>query len=92
MIIQSQLGSGFNQYVFLPSDPDELVDQLKLIVSEQVGGNDNPVLNEQQLIELLINYYKTNALPVIIEILFQFLLKSIRLWNKEFILRIRVFT
>ena len=27
----SQLGSGFNQYVFLPSDPDELVDQLKLL-------------------------------------------------------------
>ena len=43
----SQLGSGFNQYVFLPSDPDELVDQLKLIVLEKVGGNDNPMLNEQ---------------------------------------------
>ena len=27
----SQLGSGFNQYVFLPWDPDELVDQLKLL-------------------------------------------------------------
>ena len=39
----SQLGSGFNQYVFLPSDPDELVDQLKLIVLEKVGGNDNPM-------------------------------------------------
>ena len=44
---QSQLGSGFNQYIFLPSDPDELVDQLKLIVSGKLGGNDNPVLNEQ---------------------------------------------
>ena len=43
----SQLGSGFNQYVFLPSDPDELVDQLKLIVLEKVGGNDNPMFNEQ---------------------------------------------
>ena len=43
----SQLGSGFNQYVFLPSDPDELVDQLKLFVLEKVGGNDNPMLNEQ---------------------------------------------
>ena len=29
---QSQIGSGLYQYVFLPSDPDELVDQLKLIV------------------------------------------------------------
>ena len=43
----SQLGSEFNQYVFLPSDPDELVDQLKLLYFERVGGNDNPMLNEQ---------------------------------------------
>ena len=40
----SQLGSGFNQNVFLPSDPDELVDQLKLLYFEKVGGNDNPML------------------------------------------------
>ena len=43
----SQLGSGFNQYVFVPSDPDELVDQLKLLYFEKVGGNDNPMLCEQ---------------------------------------------
>ena len=43
----SQLGSGFNQYVFPPSDPDELVDQLKLLYFEKVGGNDNPMLSEQ---------------------------------------------
>ena len=43
----SQLGSGFNQYVFLPSDPDELVNQLKLLYFEKVGGNDNPMLSEQ---------------------------------------------
>ena len=43
----SQLGSGFNQYVFLPSDPDELVDQLKLLYFEKVRGNDNPMLSEQ---------------------------------------------
>ena len=36
-----------NQYVFLPSDPDELVDQLKLLYFENLGGNDNPQLNEQ---------------------------------------------
>ena len=42
----SQPGSGLN-FVFLPSDPDELVDQLKLIVLEKVGGNDNPMLSEQ---------------------------------------------
>ena len=33
--------------VFLPSDPDELVDQLKLLCFEKVGGSDNPQLNEQ---------------------------------------------
>ena len=55
----SQLGSGLNQYtrasspskssicIFLPSDPDELVDQLKLLYFEKVGGNDNPMLSEQ---------------------------------------------
>ena len=42
----SQIGSGLN-FVFLPSDPDELVDQLKLLYFEKVGGNDNPILSEQ---------------------------------------------
>ena len=28
--------------IFLPSDPDEVVDQLKSIVLEKIGGNDNP--------------------------------------------------
>ena len=54
-----QLGSGLpsyarsnsqsyaNQYVFLPSDPDELVDQLKLLWFEKLGGNDSFPLNEQ---------------------------------------------
>ena len=45
--IYQQSGSGLNQYVFLPSDPDELVDQLKLLYFEKVGGNDNPMLSEQ---------------------------------------------
>ena len=49
----SQLGSGLNgeqytnQYLFLPSDPDELVDQLKLLYFEKLGGNDSFLLNEQ---------------------------------------------
>ena len=45
-LFQPHLGSGLN-FVFLPSDPDELVDQLKLLFFEKVGGNDNPMLNEQ---------------------------------------------
>ena len=52
----SQLGSGLNFTpgrskslicVFLPSDPDELVDQLKLFYFGKVRGNDNPMLSEQ---------------------------------------------
>ena len=34
-------------YNFLPSDLNELVDQLKLIVLEKVGGNDKTMLSEQ---------------------------------------------
>ena len=45
-MLQPQIGSGLN-FIFLPSDPDELVDQLKLLYFEKVGGNDNPMLNEQ---------------------------------------------
>ena len=45
-MLQPQIGSGLN-FVFLPSDPDELVDQLKLLYFEKVGGNDNPMLSEQ---------------------------------------------
>ena len=62
-------------YVFLPSDPDELVDQLKLIYFEKIGGNDNPMLNEQivatvdKLLNMnvlqKINIKTCKALPVI---------------------------
>ena len=45
-VLQPQIGSGLN-FIFFPSDPDELVDQLKLLYFEKVGGNDNPMLSEQ---------------------------------------------
>ena len=47
-----------NQYVFLPSDPDELVDQLKLLHLEKLGGNDNPQLNEQiiAIVDKILEY------------------------------------
>ena len=46
------------QYIFLPSDPDELVDKLKLLYFEKVGGNDNPQLNEEiiAIIDKLLEY------------------------------------
>ena len=47
-----------NQYVFLPSDPDELVDQLKLLYFEKLGGNDSFLLNEQivAIVDKLLEY------------------------------------
>ena len=47
-----------NQYVFVPSDPDELVDQLKLVYFEKLGGNDNPQLNKQiiAIVDKLLEY------------------------------------
>ena len=47
-----------NQYVFLPSDPDELVDQLKLLYFENFGGNDSFLLNEQiiAIVDKLLEY------------------------------------
>ena len=56
------MGSGLNgetsQIIFLPSDPDELVDQLKLLYFEKIGGNDNPQLNEQiiAIVDKLLEY------------------------------------
>ena len=51
-------GSYTNQYVFLPSDPDELVEQLKLLYFEKLGGNVNPQLNEQiiAIVDKLLEY------------------------------------
>ena len=45
-MLQPQIGSGLN-FIFLPSDPNELVDQLKLLYFKKVRGNDNPMLSEQ---------------------------------------------
>ena len=64
---QGFTGSGLNgetsrsstqQYIFLPSDPDDLVDQLKLLCFEKVGGNDSFLINEQiiAIIDKLLEY------------------------------------
>ena len=57
-LFQPQLESGFNQYIFLPSDPNQLVDQLKLLYFEKVGGIDNPMLSEQviAIVDKLLEY------------------------------------
>ena len=50
--------SSTQQYIFLPSDPDELVDQLKLLYFEKVGGNDSFLINEQiiAIVDKLLEY------------------------------------
>ena len=66
-IDNNQVGSGLNgeatrsytnQYVFLPSDPDELVDQIKLLYFEKLGGSDSFLLNEQivAIVDKLLEY------------------------------------
>ena len=55
---RSSTRSSTQQYIFLPSDPDELVDQLKLLYFEKVGGNDSVLINEQiiAIIDKLLEY------------------------------------
>ena len=55
---QGSTRSYAQQYIFLPSDPDELVDQLKLLYFEKVGGNDSFLINEQiiAIIDKLLEY------------------------------------
>ena len=55
---RSSTRSSTQQYIFLPSDPDELVDQLKLLYFEKNGGNDSFLINEQiiAIIDKLLEY------------------------------------
>ena len=79
-------------YVFLPSDPDELVDQLKLLYFGKVGENDNPMLSEQiiAIADKLLQYQciTTNQHQNLISTF----LKRISLWIKHLEIRIRFIT
>ena len=91
-LFQPQLGSGIKFVFFLPSDPDELVDQIKLIVLEKVGGNDNPMLSEQiiAIADKLLQYQciSTNQHQNLISTF----TKKDQLWIKNFILGSRFIT
>ena len=56
--LRSYARSSTQQYIFLPSDPDELVDKLKLLYFEKVGGNDSFLINEEiiAIIDKLLEY------------------------------------
>ena len=55
---RSSTHSPAQQYIFLPSDPDELKDKLKLLYFEKVGGNDSFLINEEiiAIIDKLLEY------------------------------------
>ena len=83
-------------YILLPSDPDELVDQLKLLYFEKVGGNDNPILREQivAIVDKLLENecITTNQQQNIASSFSLFVLQRISLWVKDFILWVRCIT
>ena len=56
--LRSYARSSTQQYIFLPSDPDELVDKLKLLYFEKVGGNDSFLINEEiiAIVDKLLEY------------------------------------
>ena len=41
------LASGFSNEKFLPLDPDELCDRLKILLQEKQAGNDSHLINEE---------------------------------------------
>ena len=106
-LLQPQIGSGLDQYTelytpsrgkspvnsFLPSDPNELVDQLKQIVLEKVGGNNNSMLSEQNIaiVDKILEYecFTTNQHQKSHKLL---QLERISLWIKDLVLRIRFIT
>ena len=106
---QGSTGSGLNgdisrsstqQYIFLPSDPDELVDQLKLLYFEKVGGNDSFLINEQiiAIIDKLLEYecispsQHQNTHSNLISSQSPSITLRISLWIKDLIIWIRFIT
>ena len=47
-----------SRFIFLPSDPNELVDRLELLYQEIIGGNDNPQLKQEivAIVDKLLEY------------------------------------
>ena len=75
--------------MFVPSDPDELVHQLKLLQFEKVGGNDNPQLNGPiiAITDMLLEYNKSTSKHYK-----HFSLRRICCWIKDCVLFTRFFT
>ena len=54
--------SGISNTIFLPSDPDELCDRLKLLLQEKKAGNNSNKINEDivAIIDKLLEYKCTS--------------------------------
>ena len=50
--------SGFSKTIFLPSDPDELCDRLKLLLQEKHAGNNSDLINDEivAIVDKLLEY------------------------------------
>ena len=70
----------------MPSDPGELVDQLKLLYFEKVRGKDSDLLKEQVIasVDKLLEYEDPPNIKI-----YKTTLKRIRLWIKALVILIR---
>ena len=52
------MASGISKTIFLPSDPDELCDRLKLLLQEKDGGNNSDLINDEivAIVDKLLEY------------------------------------
>ena len=49
--------SGVSKTIFLPSDPNELCDRLKLLLQEKHAGNNSDIINDEiVIIDKLLEY------------------------------------
>ena len=50
--------SGVSKTIFLPSDPNELCDRLKLLLQEKDAGNNSDIINDEivVIIDKLLEY------------------------------------
>ena len=52
------MASGISNTIFLPSDPDELCNRLKLLLQEQYTGNNSDLINKKSIaiVDKLLEY------------------------------------
>ena len=52
------LASGVSKTIFLPSDPDELCNRLKLLLQERHAGNNSDIINDEivAIVDKILEY------------------------------------